>query len=169
MQTTTNGIPALTDTAQAHLHPSPLSPCTLSILVALVLPVINLASSNCNAHTARICLCTLQAAHLEVSLNTSHTYSMVAGAGDENREGRKLERLAELEAHNSISMFPQGAHGISTMLPILLHCQAVRVKRSDQWGRSGGRRGRQHRRTTSSPLTLTCGYQCWLSWLGVGC
>jgi hypothetical protein len=117
MQTTTNGIPALTDTSQAHLHPSPLSPRTLSILVALVLPIINLASSNCNAHTARICLCTLQAAHLEVSLNTSHTYSTVAGVGDENREGRKLERLAELEAHNSISMSPQG-RGLCAVVPV---------------------------------------------------
>ncbi|KAJ8590951.1 hypothetical protein M405DRAFT_137617 [Rhizopogon salebrosus TDB-379] len=164
MQTTTNGIPALTDTAQAHLHPSSFSPRTLSILVALVLPVINLASSNCNARTVRVFLCTLQAAHLEVSLDTSQTYSTAAGAGDENREGRKLERLAELQAHNSISMSPQGAHGISTTLPISLHHQAVRVKRNDQRGRSGGQRGRPHHH-----LTVTRAYRFWLSRLGVGC
>jgi hypothetical protein len=109
----------------------------------------------------------VQAAHLEVSLDTSYTYSTVAGAGDENREGRKLEHLAELEAHDSISMSPQGTHGISTTSPISLHRQALRVKRSDQWGRSGGLRGRQHRRTTSSPLTVTC-VSIWVEPVGCG-
>jgi hypothetical protein len=49
-----------------------------------------------------------QVAHLEASLNVPHTYDAVAG--DEDMEGRMLERLAELETRDSISISPQGAH-----------------------------------------------------------
>jgi hypothetical protein len=45
-----------------------------------------------------------QAAHLETSLDVLHTYGAVVGTGDEDREGRMLERLAELETHDSIGM-----------------------------------------------------------------
>jgi hypothetical protein len=45
-----------------------------------------------------------QAAHLEASLDVPHTYGAAVGAGEEDREGRMLERLAELETHDSISM-----------------------------------------------------------------
>ncbi|KAJ8581762.1 hypothetical protein M405DRAFT_831920, partial [Rhizopogon salebrosus TDB-379] len=47
--------------------------------------------------------------------------------GGEDTEGRMLERLAELETRDSISMSPRGAHGISTMAPISLHRRALRV------------------------------------------
>jgi hypothetical protein len=50
-----------------------------------------------------------------------------AGASDEDRERRALECLAELETHDSISMSPQGAHGISTTAPISLHHRALRA------------------------------------------
>jgi hypothetical protein len=49
----------------------------------------------------------VQAAHLEASLDVPHTYGAVAGVGDENMEGRVLERLAELETRDSINMFPR--------------------------------------------------------------
>ncbi|KAJ8591885.1 hypothetical protein M405DRAFT_813629, partial [Rhizopogon salebrosus TDB-379] len=51
-----------------------------------------------------------------------------AGTGDEDRERRVLERLAELETHDSISMSPQGAHGISTTAPTSLHRRALKSK-----------------------------------------
>jgi hypothetical protein len=66
-----------------------------------------------------------QAAHLEASLNIPHTYGAVAS--DEDTEGIMLERLAELETCDSISMSLQGAHGISTTAPISLHRRALRV------------------------------------------
>ncbi|KAJ8585360.1 hypothetical protein M405DRAFT_825203 [Rhizopogon salebrosus TDB-379] len=50
-----------------------------------------------------------------------------SGAGDEDREGRVLERLAELETRDSIGMSPQGANGISTMAPTSLHRRALQV------------------------------------------
>jgi hypothetical protein len=40
---------------------------------------------------------------------------------------RVLERLAELEIRDFISMSPQGAHGISTTAPISLYRRALRV------------------------------------------
>jgi hypothetical protein len=66
-----------------------------------------------------------QAAYLEDSLDVPHTYGAVTG--DEDRERRVLERFAELEAHDSISMSPQGAHGISTTAPTSLYRRALRV------------------------------------------
>jgi hypothetical protein len=66
-----------------------------------------------------------QAAHLKASLNVPHTYGAVAG--DEDREGRMLERLAELETRDFVSMSPQGAHGISTAAPTSLDRRALRV------------------------------------------
>jgi hypothetical protein len=66
-----------------------------------------------------------RAAHLEASLNIPHTYG--AAAGGEDAEGRMLKRLAELETRDSISMSPQGAHGISTTAPISLHRRPLRV------------------------------------------
>ncbi|KAJ8592924.1 hypothetical protein M405DRAFT_811861, partial [Rhizopogon salebrosus TDB-379] len=51
-----------------------------------------------------------------------------AEASDEDRERMVLERLAELETHDSISMSPQGAHGISTTAPTSFHRRALRVK-----------------------------------------
>jgi hypothetical protein len=68
-----------------------------------------------------------QAARPEASLDVPHTYGVVRRAGDEDRERRVLERLAELETRDSISMSRQGAHGISTTAPISLHRRALRV------------------------------------------
>jgi hypothetical protein len=70
----------------------------------------------------------VQVAHPETSLDVPHTYGTGAGVGDEDRERRVLERLAELETHDTISMSPQGAHGISTTAPTSLHRRALRVK-----------------------------------------
>jgi hypothetical protein len=49
----------------------------------------------------------VQAAHLEASLDVPHTYGAVTGVDDEDMEGRVLEHLAELETLDSINVFPQ--------------------------------------------------------------